>query len=140
MKLLARNCRGLGNYRVVQELADIVQAQDPMIVFLLETWSSKEYMLWVRDRIQCVGCFTVPTDGRGDLAPLWKKGIDLWVDSFSGYHIDSIIHGNSENAWRLTRFYGEPEASRKSEGWNISYLALQAIIEISKATPRKLRF
>ncbi|XP_030939934.1 uncharacterized protein LOC115964836 [Quercus lobata] len=34
-----------------------------------ETWSSKEYMLWVRDRIQCVGCFTVLTDGRGGGEP-----------------------------------------------------------------------
>ena len=78
MKLLAWNCQGLGNRRAVQELVDIVQAQDPMIVFLSETWSSKEYMLWVRDRIQCVGCFMVPTDGRrGGLALLWKKGIDV---------------------------------------------------------------
>ena len=65
MKLLAWNCRGLGNRRAVQELVDIVQAQDPMIVFLSETWSSRERMLWVRDRIQFDGCFTVPTDGRG---------------------------------------------------------------------------
>ena len=120
MKLLSWNYRGLGNCRVVQELVDIVQAQDPMIVFLSEKWSSKEYMLWVRDRIQCVGCFTIPTDGRGGgLALLWKKNIDVWVDSFSGYHIDAIIHVNSENAWRLTGFYGEPEASHRSEGWNM---------------------
>ena len=43
----------------------------------------------------------------------------MWVDSFLGYHIDSITHGNSENAWRLTGFYGEPEASHRSEGWNM---------------------
>ena len=61
-------------------------------MLLLETWSSKEYMLWVRDRIQYVGCFTVPTDGRGgSLALFWKKGIDVWVDNFSGYHIDSMV-------------------------------------------------
>ena len=70
-----------------------------MIVFLSETWSSKEYMLWVRDRIQFVGCFTVPIDGRGGgLALLWKKGIDVWVDNFLSYYIDFIIHGNSKNA------------------------------------------
>ena len=77
-------------------------------------------MLWVQDRIQFDRCFTVPTDGRGrGLALLWKRGIDVWVDSFSGYHIDSIIQGDSDLAWRLSGFYGEPEASCKNEGWNM---------------------
>ena len=35
MKILARNCRGLGNRRAVQELVEMVQAQDPMIVFFV---------------------------------------------------------------------------------------------------------
>ena len=41
------------------------------------------------------------------------------MDSFSNYHIDSIVHGGSVNAWRLTRFNGEPDTGRRSEGWNI---------------------
>ena len=110
MKILAWNCKGLGNWHAVQELVDFVQAQDPMIVFLSETWSSKERMKWVRDQIFFDGCFTVPTDDRGGgLALLWKAGIDVWVDSFLNYHIGSIVHGGSENAWRLTGFYGEPD-------------------------------
>ena len=120
MKTLAWNCRGLGNRCAVQELVDIVQAQDPMIVFLFETWSSKEHMKWVRDRILFYGCFTVPSNDRGGgLALLWKKEVDMWVDSFSNYHIDSIVHGGSKNAWRLTGFYGEPDTNHRSEGWNM---------------------
>ncbi|XP_065631679.1 uncharacterized protein LOC136068452 [Quercus suber] len=120
MKLLAWNCRGLGNRRAVQELVDIVQAQDPMIVFLSETWSNKERMKWIRDKIFFDGCFTVPTEGRGGgLALLWKAGVNVWVDSFSKYHIDSVIHGGSIQAWRLTGFYGEPGTSLRSEGWNM---------------------
>ena len=42
-----------------------MQAQDPIIVFLSETWSSKEHMKWVRDRILFDGCFTVSNDERG---------------------------------------------------------------------------
>ena len=100
MKLLTWNCRGLGNHRAVQELVDIIQAQDSMIVFLSETWSSREHMLWVRDRIRFDGYFIVPINGRGGgLAFLWKKGVVVWVDSFSSYHIDSIIDGNSDCAW-----------------------------------------
>ena len=116
MKLLVWNCRGLGNRRAIQELVDIIQAQDPLIVFLYETWSSRERMLWVRDKIRFNGCFTIPTDGKGGgLALLWKQGVAVWVDSFSSYHIDSIIDGNSECAWRLTGFYREPKASNRSD-------------------------
>ena len=42
-----------------------MQAQDPIIVFLSETRSSKEHMKWVRDRILFDGCFTVSNDERG---------------------------------------------------------------------------
>ena len=42
MNLLAWNCWGLGNRRVVEELGDIVQAKDPGIGFLSETWSTKK--------------------------------------------------------------------------------------------------
>uniref|UniRef100_A0A2N9IJ19 Endonuclease/exonuclease/phosphatase domain-containing protein n=1 Tax=Fagus sylvatica TaxID=28930 RepID=A0A2N9IJ19_FAGSY len=38
MNCLAWNCRGLGNPRTVQELARLVRAQDPNVVFLIETW------------------------------------------------------------------------------------------------------
>ena len=103
MKLIAWNCRGLGNRRAVQELVDIVQAQDPMIVFLSETWSGHDRMEWVRGQLKFDGCFTVPSMGwGGGLALLWKNEDMVWVDIFSNYHIDAIVHGGSENAWRLT--------------------------------------
>ena len=65
MKILAWNCRGLRNRHAIHELVNIVQAQDPMIVFLSETWSSKEHMKWVRDRILFDGYFMVSNDERG---------------------------------------------------------------------------
>ncbi|XP_050249301.1 uncharacterized protein LOC126696657 [Quercus robur] len=62
----------------------------------------------------------VPSNDRGGgLALLWKKEVDVWVDSFLNYHIDSIVHGGSENAWRLTGFYGKLDTNRRSEGWNM---------------------
>ena len=41
------------------------------------------------------------------------------MDSFSKYHIDSVIEGGSKNAWHLTGFYGKPNAYRRSEGWSM---------------------
>ena len=70
--------------------------------------------------IQFDGYFTIPANDRGGgLALLWKAETDVWVDSFLNYHIDSIVHGGSMNAWRLTGFYGEPDTGRRSEGWNM---------------------
>ena len=54
--------------------------------------------------------------GGWGLALLWKAGLDVWVDSFSKYHIDFIVHGGSKNAWRLTGFYGDPDTSRQNKG------------------------
>ena len=43
------------------------------------------------------------------------------MDSFSTYHIDSIINGCSENAWRHIGFYGELDRS-KDDGWNMLHM------------------
>ena len=73
-------------------------------------------MKWVHDRIYFKG-FMVPNEGRGGgMASLWKAGANVWMDSFSKYHIDSIVNGGSENARRLTGFYGELETSQRMEG------------------------
>ena len=73
MNLLAWNCRGLENCRVVDELGDIVHAQDPRIVFLSETWSTKDQMEHIRDKLDFDGLFTILNDGRGGgLELLWK--------------------------------------------------------------------
>ena len=41
------------------------------------------------------------------------------MDSFSKYHIDAIVNGGLDCAWRLTGFYGEPDSSHQSEGWDM---------------------
>jgi len=41
------------------------------------------------------------------------------VDSFFKYHIDSIVDGGSEMAWRLTGFYGELNTTYRNNGWDM---------------------
>ena len=66
------------------------------------------------------GLFTMTNEAKGGgLALMWKNSSDVWIDSFSSYHIDAIIKGGTEEAWRLTGFYGEPETTIQSEGWNM---------------------
>ena len=42
MSLLVWNCRGLGNPRTMRELGDFIQAKDPFVVFLVETWTDDD--------------------------------------------------------------------------------------------------
>ena len=99
MYALAWNCRGLRTRRAVRELVNIVQVQGPKIVFLLETWSDKEYMEKVHCDLEFDGFFAIPNNGRGGgLAMLWKFEIVVRMDSFSNYHIDAIVNGGMEDA------------------------------------------
>ena len=41
MNLLLWNCRGLRNQRTEKELGNIIQAKDPSVVFLAETWADE---------------------------------------------------------------------------------------------------
>ena len=47
----------------------------------------------------------------------WKASIDLTVEGLDRYYIDAVIDKNTENEWRLTGFYGEPNTARRHEAW-----------------------
>lgn len=77
-------------------------------------------MVRIKRRLEFDGLFIVPNDGRGGgLALLWKGSMMVLEDSFSKYHIDSIIDGGLENARRLTGFYGELDTNKRNEGWSM---------------------
>ena len=42
-----------------------------MIVFLLETWSSKSRMERIKNKLEFDGLFTIPSDGRGGKEEIW---------------------------------------------------------------------
>lgn len=120
MNLLAWNCRWLGNHCVEREFGEIIHAQDPAIVFLSETWLSKTQMEWIKNKLEFDDLFTVLSEGwGGGLAIIWKARATVWVDSSSKYHIDVVVNGGLESAWRMTEFYGEPTTSHRSEGWDM---------------------
>ena len=54
----------------------------------------------------------------GGLVLFWKISINIEIVDSHRYFIDTIINGNTEDAWRFTGFYGEPETHRRSEGWS----------------------
>ena len=78
MNLLAWNCWGLGNRRAVDELGEIIQVKDPEIVFLSETWSTKEHMKRIKLKLNFDGLFTVNNKARGGgLALMWKNSSNV---------------------------------------------------------------
>ena len=120
MSLLCWNCRGLGNRQTIQELGDIIRAQDLSVVFLAETWLDEARLGPIRDSLQLGHHHGVSkiTHG-GGLALFWKKDFNVSVESSSLNHIDVVINKGKEKAWRFTGFYGTPETLLRDETWNL---------------------
>ena len=120
ISLLCWNCHGLGNRQTVQELGDLVWAQDPTVVFLAETWLDDIRLSGIRDSPLFGHYHGVSRLTRGGgLVLFWKKDFDLQVMSSSHNHIDVLINGGKENVWRFTSFYGAPKTQHHMESWNL---------------------
>lgn len=50
---------------------------------------------------------------------MWKPDVSVWVNSFSKFHIDAVVNGESSEPWHFTRFYGEPNTNFKEEAWSM---------------------
>ena len=98
----------------------MIQAQGPLIVFLSETWANKEQLESLKVKIKHVGLFYVQAQDRGGrLALFWQQGVQVWVDSFSRFHIDAMVGGGTPEAWRFIGFYDEPDTNDRMEAWNM---------------------
>ena len=120
MSLLVWNCHGLGNLHTRKELKVLIQAEDLSIMFLAETWAEEARLKEVQRNIKFNNLFYVERNpkGGGGLALYWKNSFDVHVDSFSKYHVDSIINKGSDEAWRFTGFYGKLATHKRIEAWN----------------------
>ena len=68
--------------------------KDPIIVFLMETKSNKEWMCMVKDKCNMKHGLIIPSEGKnGDLAMLWKEGITVEVQTYSQTHINALVDG-----------------------------------------------
>ena len=120
MSCIAWNYRGLGNHLAVQELAEVVTAKAPAVVFLAETLADEARLEYVKDQIRFDKKFVVQRVNRGGgLVLYWKNDLLVDVVSSSLNHIDAIINKDTEAAWRFTGFYGEPETHKRHESWDL---------------------
>ena len=68
---------------MIQELVDLVRAQEPTVVFRAETWLDEamvEGIVWLDRIVEVVWCY------------FGKKDFDLVIDSFSLNYIDAIFN------------------------------------------------
>ena len=75
----------------------------------------------IRDRIGFAKGLIVPSCGHsGGLALLWTREIDLEIKSYSNHHIDAIVSKTNSNfKWRITGFYGHPQAHLRQFSWDL---------------------
>ena len=59
MSLIVWNCCGLGNLRTGKELEVVIQAKDPPVVFLAETWADEARLKEVQRNIKFDNLFYV---------------------------------------------------------------------------------
>ena len=86
----------------------MIRAQDPLVVFLVETWLDKAKLEEIKVRYKFEGLIEVSRVGRGDrVAIFWKKECDFSIDTYSPNHMDGIVNKGKEEEGRFTSFYGK---------------------------------
>ena len=104
----------------MNELAEMVLAKDPSIVFLAKTWADEVRLKDVKRKIQFKNIFVSPRTSRGGgLVLFWRSSIDILVEGSDKNHIDMIINKNKETDWHFTGFYGEPDTQKWIKYWNL---------------------
>ena len=120
MIIMSWNYRGLGNYHVVQVLADLVRSKGPTVMFLMETKLSIQEMELIKNKVgfhSMLAILSVRRSGGIDL--LWKYTITVDPQTFSLYHIDVHVTVSLQEPWRLTEVYCHPKEQHKKETWTM---------------------
>ena len=119
MKILARNCRGLGNAPAIRALLDVQRSCDPEVMFLSETHLDTYPAESLRRRLKMDQKLVCVSDGRkGGLLLFWKNSVKVHRLAFDPMFIDVRIEGNNNLSWRLTGMYGEFKWENKHRTWS----------------------
>ncbi|TYH15526.1 hypothetical protein ES288_A05G048900v1 [Gossypium darwinii] len=120
MKFLSWNCRGVGNPATVRELKQLLVANVPDIIFLCETKINSNGFHRIRSLCRMEGCLAMDSDGKsGGLALLWRDGINVSIQNYSKFHIDSLVRLEDDVVLRFTGFYGQSDPSSRLQAWNM---------------------
>lgn len=120
MSILSQNCRGLGNPQTIKALQKVIQKEAPDIVFLMETKTHVDGIKSVQNKINYKHGLVIPSEGQsGRTAMLWKIKSSVHIQSYSKWYIDTHVNVGRSGWWCITRFYGNPKASKREESWKL---------------------
>lgn len=119
MIALGWNYRELSNLWTVNALHEIVQWWDPNIAFYRRQNLDKKGIERAKERTGFIyGLIVLKSGQSGGLAMLCKIDINLKIMGYARNYIDAIIvESPSGFKWRITGFYGHPEAHQRKESW-----------------------
>ena len=118
MKIVAWNCRGLGNRPAVRGLLGMQKSEGADILFLSETKLDERRMQKFRWMLGLPNMIVKDCEGKGGgIAVLWRRGVDVSLRHLSKYYIDMDVTDPDGSSWRFSGIYGEPHADRKHKTW-----------------------
>jgi hypothetical protein len=119
MRILGKNCRGLGNDPAVRALLDIKMRCNPDVLFLSETHLDTYPADCLKRRLKIDFKIVNPSDGRsGGVLLLWRREISIQQIFSAPKYIDVRVVESPNKVWRLTGIYGEPRWEDKHLTWD----------------------
>uniref|UniRef100_A0A803PM53 Reverse transcriptase domain-containing protein n=1 Tax=Cannabis sativa TaxID=3483 RepID=A0A803PM53_CANSA len=119
MKILAWNCRGLGNTATVRQLTHLVRHHNPDLLILSEVRLSMVRFMRICSKLHFMDKHYFPPTGQsGGLGMCWMKGVMCNVQSSSKYLISVEITSDPPGIpWLLWGLYGPPHCVDKEQFW-----------------------
>ncbi|KAL0433422.1 UNVERIFIED_CONTAM: hypothetical protein Slati_2676500 [Sesamum latifolium] len=111
---------GLGPPWTVRKLKELIQLHKPGLVFLSETKCKTKRCARIKKPVNYNGIGVDSIGKGGGLFLLWRKDVEVWLQSFSAHHIDATVKSEEcKERWRFTGFYGYPEVCNRRIGWDL---------------------
>ncbi|KAL0451434.1 UNVERIFIED_CONTAM: hypothetical protein Slati_1121500 [Sesamum latifolium] len=105
-----KGTEGLGRPWTVQTLKGLIQLHRPGLIFLSEIKCKARRGDNIKSLVNYNGVGVDSMGKSGGLLFLWRKDVELWLQSFSSYHIDVTVKSDEcPDRWHFTGFYGYPE-------------------------------
>lgn len=86
----------------------------------METKTHVDGIKSVQNKINYKHGLVIPSEGQsGRTAMLWKIKSSVHIQSYSKWYIDAHVNVGRSGWWCITRFYGNPKASKREESWKL---------------------